>query len=130
MKQNKTWITMGIVFFVGAMTRIMWNRIGGVRGLPYLVQIITIVLIPIILFVIVGKERKKMNNFQYRLCKLFVIFFAVMAIIMCIIIVLSNSFPVIWERYKVVFEIIAPAFFLLFSIYMAIVTLRNIKNIK
>lgn len=130
MKENKIWITMGIVFFIGAMTRIMLNRIGGIRSLPYWVQIIIMLLIPIMLFVIIKKERKKMNTYQYKLGRIFVIFFSIMMSIMCVIIVLNNIFPVIWGKYRSVFEIITLAFFLLFTFYIVIITLLNIKNIK
>lgn len=127
MKENKTWIIIGIVFFVGAMARIMWNRIGGFKSLPYLVQIVIIVLIPIILFIVVKKERNKINYFQYKLCKLFILFFTVIGMMICVAIVLNNCFPIVWEQYKAAFEVIVPALFLLFSVYMAILTLRNIR---
>jgi len=130
MKENKTLITIGIVLLVGAITRRILDSIGGIKSLPYLVQILITLLVPCILFVVVRKERKKMNSFQYRICRLFIIFFSIMAGLVCVVIVLSNSFPLIWKQYRTIFEVLTPILFLLFSIYMAIVTLYNIKKIK
>lgn len=57
MKENKTFITIGIVLLVGAITRRILNSIGGIKSLPYLVQIIITVLVPSILFMVVRKEK-------------------------------------------------------------------------
>lgn len=128
MKKNKTLITIGIVFLVGAITRRMLNSIGGIKSLPYLLQIIIMILVPAILFIVAKKERKKMNSFQYRLCRLFIIFFSIMAGLLCIIIVLNNSAPLLWKQYKTIFQVLTPSLFLTFSIYMGIITLHNIKK--
>lgn len=130
MKENKTWIAIGITLFIGAMTRRILNTVGGIKSFPYMIQIIVMVLIPAIIFMVIRKERKKMNKFQYALSKMFIIFFIVMSSIISVVIVLNNSFPLVWEQYKSIFEIIIPVLLLLYAIYMVIFILRNIKNIK
>ena len=59
MKENNTWMKVGLVLFVGAMTRGAWNSIGGIKSLPYWGQISIVVLMLIISFAVVKKERKK-----------------------------------------------------------------------
>jgi hypothetical protein len=59
LKENKTLITIGSVLFAGAITRRMLNSIGGIRSLPYLVQILITLLVPSILFVVVRKEKNE-----------------------------------------------------------------------
>lgn len=128
MKENKTWITIGIVFLVGMVTKRIWNGIGGVKSLPYWIQIIIAISIPITLSLVAKKERKKINDFQYKLLNVFIMFFIIIVSIIIIIIVLSNEFPTTWKQYRVVFEVILPATFLFFSVYMAILTIKNIKK--
>lgn len=45
-------------------------------------------------------------------------------------ITIANFFKRYWLLYKEIFELIAPAFFLIFAIIMLILTLKNLDEIK
>lgn len=57
MKDYKRWIGMGIALLVVIMTMQILNSIGGIRSLPYLIQIIIIIFLPILLYQVLKKER-------------------------------------------------------------------------
>jgi len=130
MRNNRKWIGIGIALVSVTMTRQILNNIGGIRSFSYSAQIIIVTLCPIIISLIIRKERSKINDYQYKFLILVVIFINIMAAVVNIIIILNNSFSSIWIAYKDLIITTTLALFVIFTLYIVTFFVVNIKKIK
>ena len=128
MKDNKRWFGIGIALLAVIITRQILNGMGGIRSFPYLIQIIFIIFLPVLFYLILKKEKKKMNDQQYKYLKVIFIFINIIAVVISIIIILNNSFPNIWTEYRNLLLVITLGLFILFPLYLIILVATNIKK--
>ncbi len=130
MSNDKKWIGMGLAIVAVVVTRGILNSIGGIQSLPYIMQIVIVLLCPISFFMVLKKEKRKINGFQYRIIRIIFVFISIVSSIAIVIIILYNSFRDVWRIYRELFAVISVGIFGIFTLYIVVLTITNIKNIK
>lgn len=128
MKYNRKWVGLGSAVLAIVITKQLLNSIGGIRNLPYLTQIFVVILCPILLSLVVKREKQKITDFQYKFLKVVVLFISAMTAMVNIIIILNNMFYDIWITYKELLICVTLGLFISFTIYVIAAAIIDIKK--
>lgn len=126
-EKNNKWIGVGSTLLAVAVTRRILDATGGIKSLPYISQLIIVLLCPISFFIILKHEKRKVSSINYKIIKLICILMSILSAIMIVIIIIYNNFPNVWTIYRELFIVMIIGVLGIGTLYIVFLTITNIK---
>jgi len=120
-KKNMSWNnTIIFVLLISIIIKIT----GGVRSLPGWLQVISIALIPVVLTILIFKNKNEFNKNQLNYLRVFLFLLTIVALIFGIGTICRYYIVDFWNKNAIYFKVSAVTIFILDCIYMTIASIK------
>lgn len=130
MKKDSIWLRIGLVLFIAAIARKLFDAVGGLENIPYEILVVFFTVLIIYFAWISFNKKNKLNNFQKNMAKAFVVFFGFSTVLLGFIGMINSRFQEVWIQYKEIFIFLVLLTFVLFVIYIILLMIKNKDMIK